>query len=113
MQLLVLVLNKVEKLENLLKDFVHIGIKGATVIDSTGMARVLHDDLDSIPIFGSIKMLINENYPYNKTVFVVLKDEQIKPTIESIKKTVGDLSKPNVGILFTLPVNYVEGIKDE
>ena len=79
MQLLVVVLNDVDKLESLLKEFINIGIKGATVIDSTGMARVLHDDLDNIPIFGSIKMFINENYPYNKTIFVVLNDNQLQP----------------------------------
>ncbi|HHY03754.1 MAG TPA: hypothetical protein GX534_01005 [Thermoanaerobacterales bacterium] len=110
MQLLVVVLNDVDKLESLLKEFINIGIKGATVIDSTGMARVLHDDLDNIPIFGSIKMFINENYPYNKTIFVVLNDNQLQPAIKAIKKTLGDLSKPDAGILFTIPVNYIEGI---
>jgi nitrogen regulatory protein PII len=111
MQLMVIVLNKVDKLENLLKEFIEIGIKGATVIDSTGMAKVLHDDFDDIPIFGSIKMFINESYPFNKTIFVLLKDEQIEPAIDSVKKIIGDLSKPDVGILFTMPVNRVEGIK--
>lgn len=111
MKLLVLVLNKINKLEDLLKEFIRIGITGATIIDSTGMARVLHDDLDNIPLFGSIRMLINEKYPFNKTILVVLEEEQLKPTVECIKKTVGDFSKPDVGILFALPIDYVEGFK--
>jgi nitrogen regulatory protein PII len=111
MQLLVIVLNKVDRLEDLLKDLLNVGIRGATVIDSTGMARVLHGDMDNIPIFGSIKMLINEGYSYNKTLFVVLKEEQVKLAIDSVKQTVGDLSKPDVGILFTIPLNHVEGIE--
>lgn len=111
MKLLVLVLNKINRLEDLLKEFINIGITGATIIDSTGMARALHDDLDDIPLFGSIRMLINEKHPFNKTILVVLKEEQLKPTIECIKETVGDFSKPDVGILFTLPIDFVDGFK--
>lgn len=113
MQVLVLILNKVDRLEDILKDFIEVGIKGATVIDSMGMAKVLGEDkLDNIPIFGSIRMLINESYPYNKTIFVVLKDEQVPLAIDVIKKNVGELTKPGVGILFTVPINYVEGITE-
>ena len=59
MQLLVVVTNRIEKVETLFKELLDIGIRGATVIDTQGMARVLHDDLDKIPLFGSLKMLIN------------------------------------------------------
>jgi nitrogen regulatory protein PII len=48
----------------------------------------------------------------NKTIFVVLKDEQVLLAIDVIKRKVGDLNKPGVGILFTIPVNYVEGIAE-
>ncbi|NLK29649.1 MAG: hypothetical protein GX305_01145 [Aminobacterium colombiense] len=110
MQMLVIVLNKVDKVESLFKEFINIGVRGATIIDSTGMARVLHEDIDKIPLFGSIKMLINDQYPYNKTIFVVLEDEQVQPAIDAVKRVVEDLSKPDVGILFTIPVNCVEGL---
>ena len=106
MQLLVIVLNKVDRLEDLLKEFLKVGIKGATVLDSTGMARVLHD---TIPIFGSIKMLINEGYSYSKTLFVVLQEGQVELAINSLKQVVGDISQPDVGILFTIPISHVEG----
>jgi nitrogen regulatory protein PII len=104
MQMLVIVLNKVDKVESLFKEFINIGVRGATIIDSKGMARVLHEDIDKIPLFGSIKMLINDQYPYNKTIFVVLEDEQVQPAIDAVKRVVEDLSKPDVGILFSLRV---------
>ncbi|WP_156923358.1 P-II family nitrogen regulator [Aminobacterium mobile] len=110
MQLLVVVTNRIEKVETLFKELLDIGIRGATVIDTQGMARVLHDDLDKIPLFGSLKMLINDQYPFNKTIFVVLEDSQVQPAIRAVKKVLEDLSKPNAGILFTVPVNYVEGL---
>ncbi|WP_373897909.1 hypothetical protein ACER0A_010255 [Haloimpatiens sp. FM7315] len=110
MQVLIMVLNKTNYLEDIVKELNHCKIRGATIIDSTGMAKILTSCGEEIPVFGSLKMLLNEKRPFNKTIFTVLKDEQIPIAINAIKKVVGDLSKPDVGILFTLPVNYVEGI---
>lgn len=113
MQLLVVVTNEAEKVETLFKEMIDIGIRGATVIDTQGMARVLHDDIDKIPIFGSLRMLINDQHPFNKTIFVVLGDNQVQSAINTVKKVLGNLSKPNAGILFTLPVSHVEGLSLE
>ena len=111
MQLLVLVLNKVELLDELLKSFLEAGIKGATIIDSVGMARALTSGgNENIPIFGSLKFIMNEGSPSNKTIFVVLEDNELKTCVECIRKVIGDINKPDVGILFTVPVNYFEGI---
>jgi len=113
MRVLVLILNKVDCLEDILEGFIDVGIKGATIIDSMGMARVLGEDrLNNIPIFASMRMIINESYPYNKTIFVVLKNEQVPLVIDVIRSKVGDLNKRGVGILFTIPVDYVEGIAE-
>jgi len=54
-------------------------------------------------------MLIDDKYPFNKTIFVVLDDDLVKPAIQAVKRVLGDLTKPNVGIIFVLPVEYVEG----
>ena len=111
MQMLIMVLNKVDALEDILEEFNAAGIKGATIIDSQGMARVLGSaHPEKVPLFGSLSMLINESRPYNKTVFTVLEDRQVHTAINAIKSVVGDLSKPDVGIVFTIPVGYVEGI---
>ena len=108
MELLVFVLNKPDELEPLLKAFVDIGIKGATVIDTQGMATFF-DKTEDLPMFGSLKMLVNKNHKSNKTIFVVLNHDLVKTAIQTIKDVVGDLSEPNVGILFTLPLSHVEG----
>lgn len=110
MQLLVLILNKLDCMEDILKSFVEQGIKGATILDSVGMARVLtRDKNDELPLFGSLRMILNENRPFNKTIFVVLNDKQVPDAISSVKNIL-DLSKPDSGILFTLPISHVEGI---
>lgn len=111
MKMLIMVLNKVDALEDILEKFSEAGLKGATVIDSQGMARVLtNSDPDKLPLFGSLAMLINENRPYNKTIFTVLEDNKVSLAVEAIESVVGDLSKPDVGIVFTVPIDFVQGI---
>lgn len=111
MQMLIMVLNKTDILEDILEKLDEVGVKGATIIDSQGMARVIGSiHPEKIPIFGSLSMLINENRPYNKTIFTVLEDDKVQDAINAIKAVTGDLAKPNIGIVFTIPVNYVEGI---
>lgn len=45
MKLLVLILNKVEKLEEVLEGFIEIGVIRATVIDSVGMGHVISEEV--------------------------------------------------------------------
>lgn len=114
MQVLIMVLNKTDILEDILEKLDEVGVRGATIIDSQGMARVIGSiHPEKIPIFGSLSMLINENRPYNKTIFTVLQDDKVQDAINAIKSVTGDLSKPNIGIVFTIPVNYVEGINQQ
>lgn len=108
--MLIFVLNNENHLEEILHEFTKSGIKGATIIDSTGMNRVLHNGYpNEVPLFGSLKMLMNERRPFNKTIFTVIKDEQVEIAVSAIKHVVGDLSKPDVGIVFTIPVSFMEG----
>jgi len=58
-QLLVLVLNQVDKLDDLLKVFMNNGITGATIINSTGMIKELASHMEYQPIFGSLFININ------------------------------------------------------
>lgn len=111
MEILVIVLNKIDLLDDLMVEFSNSGIKGATIIDSMGMIRVLADEhSEDIPLFGSLKMMLNENRPFNKTIFTVLDSQKIPIAMDCVKKVIGDLNKNEVGIMFTLPVNLTEGI---
>lgn len=108
MKLMVFILNKVEALEPLLTSFADHGIGGATILNSTGMARALHAYDDSI--FGSLRAILDPEREANKTIMTVLKDEQVDEALAAIKETVGDLSKPDTGIVFTVPVDFIKGM---
>jgi nitrogen regulatory protein P-II 1 len=110
MKLLILILNKVEKLEEVLEGYLEVGISGATVIDSVGMGHILSEE---VPIFAGLRFMFAGAKPHNKVIFSVIKDEKEGEAIRMLRKIIGDLGKPGSGIVFSLPVDSVEGLKPE
>ncbi|HCL03222.1 MAG TPA: hypothetical protein DHW61_12585 [Lachnoclostridium phytofermentans] len=112
MQLLVLILKKYEFMDELLKHLAKSGIKGATILDGTGMAEALVN-MEDLPMFGVLRrMLSEEEKEVSKVMLIVLKDEQVIMTRSIIKDVIGDLREPNTGIMFSIPITYVEGLGD-
>lgn len=111
MQILLVVLNKVEKLDALLEKFVESNVNGATILSSTGMLKELYKNNEDYPIFGTLRLLIDLDLQESKTIFMVLKEERIEEVKKIIRDVVGDLSKPDTAVMFTLPVLSAEGVK--
>lgn len=109
MKLVVFILNRLDKLEELLCKFSESKISGATIIESTGMAQALYSMEDGA-FLGSLRFFLDPNKEENRTIFMVLKEEQVAVAKQAIREVVGDLSEPNTGILFTLPIEEVEGL---
>ncbi len=111
MQLLVIILNKTEHLSQLLSSMLKRNICGATVLDSTGMIKVISEQSVEPPsIFGSLREFINPSRESSKTIFMVLPDEKIETAKSIVKEVTGGFDKPDTGIMFTIPVSYAEGI---
>ena len=110
MKLLLLFLNKVEKLEEVLEGFVEVGISGATVVDSVGMGHILSEE---VPIFAGLRFMFAGNKPHNKTIFSVMRDEKEEQVIRLLQKILGDLNQPGTGMVFTISLDRVEGLKPE
>ncbi|MBW7572931.1 P-II family nitrogen regulator [Caproiciproducens faecalis] len=112
MKVLFFVLNKTEKLDAVLTAFAHRNIKGATVLESMGMARLLsrkHDE-DEIPFLGSLRTLLNPEREKNNVIFAVIEDDQLQEAVKIIEEVVGDLSVNNSGVVFSVPIDYSKGI---
>lgn len=109
MKLLMLVLNNVDKLEKLLHDLSEGGIKGATVIDSTGMAKVLSHCDKEISFLGSLSIFLDPDREKNKTIFIVLEDKQVQIVVDIVNNTLDGFRGKNSGILFTIPIDYIQG----
>jgi len=110
MQLLVLILKSVELVDELIKELAEAGVHGGTILDGTGMAGALAN-MEDLPMFGILRrVLADEERELSKIMLFVMKDEQAIEARTIIKKVTGGLSKPNTGILFSIPITYVEGL---
>jgi nitrogen regulatory protein PII len=109
MKLVVFILNTEDLLDEVLAAFVEAEVPGATILDSEGMGRFLTYE---VPLFASFKEFMKGNKPYNKTIIsVVDSDEKIGRLEELIEKVCGPLNEPGTGLLFTVPVDYVRGLR--
>ena len=108
MKMLIFVLNRVEKLEPALNKLEHAGLRGATVLSSRGMAMTLDKYCDG-SFLGSLRAMMEPDREENRTVFMVLKDEDVE--LAAVEEVAGSFNTPNSGIAFTLPVDFVKGIQ--
>lgn len=112
MQGLILILKQVDLIDEIIKQLAEEGIRGGTILEGTGMAQSLCQ-MDDIPLFGMLRHLSQgDELETSKVMLFVLDDEQALVTRNAIKKVV-DLSVPNTGIMFIVPITYVEGLGDK
>ncbi len=109
MKLVTIILNKTECLDHILEEFTANGVSGATIIDSKGMVQELNEHED-LSFLVSIRSLLEPSHKENKTIIMVAKDEDVKKISAIVNEVTGGLSKPDTGILFTLPIDHLEGI---
>lgn len=110
MNLLVVILKKADLVNEICKDLAEEGVHGGTILDGTGMASVI-EKMDDLPIFGMLRTLLaDEDEGDNvKVMLFVMSDEELAEARKTIREVVG-LDEPNTGIMFALPVSFVEGL---
>lgn len=103
---LIIVLNHTDYLDDILAKFIHLGVRGATIIDSQGMASaIVQGEIYNIPLFGSLKTTLSGASPYNKTIFTVINDtELLEKTMSEVEDLLRKNGKTSAGFMFTLPV---------
>ena len=109
MNALFIVLNDVDYLDDILSKFMELGLGGATILDSQGMASaIVNNKISHVPLFGSLKKLLDCARPYNKSIFAVIdNDKLLKDTIKVIQEVMDDHKGPGAGFMFTIPVGNV------
>lgn len=110
-KLLVLILNKTEALEDILAELANSDIKGATIISSTGMARALSSSqYENMSFLASLRAVLDTDRKESKTVLMVIDENMLKTAVDAIENVIGDLSSPDTGVVFSLPVDFTKGI---
>lgn len=113
MKLFVLILSRPEKVNDLMLAYAKEKICGATILDSSGMAHELvnskHQE-EEVPFLSSIrKYLSSDNNKKSKTILTVIREDQQDTIIRITEEVVGDFSKPDTGIMFTIPLDFFRG----
>lgn len=113
MQLLVLIIKDVEKLDKLLLTLSDAGIGGATVVDCEGMAeRLLRlRQEEDIPLYGFLSSILEAENTSSKMVLMALTDEMTEKARCVIRENINGLVKPNTGVMFGIPLSFTEGIR--
>lgn len=108
MELVFIVLNKPEVLEELLTLFMDKNIKGATVLDSSGMGHLVANQFSMFSMFAELG---EERATNSKTIFTVVQSaEERDKVLAMVESVVGDISNPDTAIFFSVPIGFQKGI---
>ena len=110
MNLLYVILKKADLVTEICKELAEAGVHGGTIMDAQGMASVI-EKMDDLPIFGMLKAILADDDDNDtvKVMMFVMEDDEIKVAKKVIRNVVG-LDKPNTGIMFAVPVLFVDGL---
>jgi hypothetical protein len=111
MYALLFVLDDPDRLDELLTAWADIGVRGVTIMESTGWQRrriqqsMIGARFDFSSLAGGARL---ENH---MTLFVVVENQDIvQNALEAAETIVGDLDGPNTGILVAWPIEIVKGL---
>ena len=107
MQLVVVILKDYRIVEDLLLSYVDIDVTGATVIESQGMGQLLGE----VPIMAGLRGLFPGSGQNSFLVLAAIDDSLVDTCLTTIEEVCGDLSIPGTGIVFTLPIGAIKGLK--
>jgi hypothetical protein len=110
MVLLVCILKNYRYVEELLLGFLEHGITGATVVDARGMGQIIGSE---IPIFAGLRGLFPGSAADTHMILSAMTRDKCDICIELMEEICGPLSTPGSGIVFTLPVETIRGLKPE
>lgn len=111
--LILAVIDELEKCPSLLDAWEAAGVRGITILESTGLGRIRKGKniRDDVPLMPSLRNLLQTREEHHRTLFSVVNgEEMIDRVIEATEQVLGDLNEENKGVLFALPVARVHGI---
>jgi nitrogen regulatory protein PII len=107
MHLLVVVLNRPDKLEELLEGYIEHEIPGATIVDSVGMGSVLGRE---IPIFAGFRSMFQGSQPSGKILFSLIDNaDKVDEALDFIDHAMNPEGQPPSALAFVAPVSHVRG----
>lgn len=85
------------------------GIKGVVLPAQSLKAALLNDDEESIPAFAGLRHVVEYPHDMNYIVFCIIDESQLEQ-VKTIVRAVTDEIKQKVGIMYAMPLAFVEGL---
>jgi len=110
--LVVVVLDDPDKSDALLAAWEQAGVRGITILESSGIGRVRNAALkEEMPLMPSLRNLLRSREEHHRTFFSVVENEtQVEALAAAAQQVAGDFSQPHSGLLFALPLSHVYGL---
>ena len=105
--LLFLTLENTKQTFDLIHYLSKIGYNG-TVLSSSSLKHIIHDDEEDVPSFFSLAHLHENKFVQNTTVYFILEDDELEEVKSEIRKYTKDFTNTKGG-MFTTPLESYEG----
>lgn len=107
MFMVMLVLDNPDKLDEVLNAWEAVGIRGATIVESTGIQRLKRKNVHMRYLFQT-PALIEEGH---LTLFVIVEGEpMVHACLQATEQIVGDLNTPHTGVFAAWSLAVVRGV---
>lgn len=112
MEALFIILNDLGKYDEILQTLVNLEVRGATILESEGMAKALlkSEGLSSL-LKGLLESSKTKDIGSSKTIFTVIKKDQVDPICSAIDEVLSKSNAKIKGFMFTIPVSKVHQFK--
>lgn len=107
MYMLMFVLDDPGRLDDLLEAWEKAGVRGATIIESTGIHRRRRKTIPMRYMFQPIGNVEESHF----TLFVIVENEAVvQACLQATEKLIGNLDEPNTGVFAAWPLSMVKGL---
>ena len=110
MYMLVMVLDDTAHLNDVLNAWESAGVGGVTIIESTGLNRVLQRHSADMAFAGFSQIFGSGRVGHNTLFTVIDTLDMAEAAVNATEAVLGDLTEPDRGIIFALPVAKTWGL---
>ena len=110
--MVIMVLDDVNKLEDVTSAWRGAGSCGITILESAGAGRLsgLSGARDDLPLFPGLRAILAAQEVHHRTLFTVLGDEvDLEAFFDATEAVVGSFDDPYTGVIVALPTVGVRG----
>lgn len=110
MHMLIMVLDDSTRLNEVLEAWTNAGVRGVTILESTGLNRVFRRK-SADPVYAGFSQIFGSGRVGHQTLFAVVDSVDVASQAAAATETVlGDLTQPDTGIIFAVPVAQAWGL---